>query len=104
MQNPYIRQREDGLLFIVGTRVPLAAVAYEYRRGESPEAILYSYPALTLEQVYGAITYCLAEPAAVTAYLKRLDRAYDRARRASGPQQRPARRPRPPAARRARAG
>jgi len=31
----------------------------EFQRGESPEAIRSHYPALTLEQVYGAITFYL---------------------------------------------
>ena len=31
----------------------------EFQRGESPEALRSHYPALSLEQVYGAITFYL---------------------------------------------
>lgn len=41
------------------SRVPLAHIVREFQRGESPEAIRSHYPALSLEQVYGAITFYL---------------------------------------------
>lgn len=52
-------ERRDGSLYLTGSRVPLAQVVREFQRGELPEAIRSHYPTLTLEQVYGAITYYL---------------------------------------------
>src|SRR5437867_9634994 len=45
--------------YLVGSRVPLAVIVREFQRGESPEAIRLHYPTLSLEQVYGAITFYL---------------------------------------------
>ena len=52
-------ERRDGSFYLSGSRLPLAHVVREFQRGESPEAIRSHYPALTLEQVYGAITFYL---------------------------------------------
>ncbi len=40
--------------------MPLARVVYEFQNGAAPEAIRLDYPTLSLEQVYGAITFYLA--------------------------------------------
>jgi len=39
--------------------VPLDFVVREFQQRESPEAIRSEFPTLTLEQVYGAITFYL---------------------------------------------
>jgi uncharacterized protein (DUF433 family) len=52
-------ERRDESFYIVGTRVPLASIVREFHDGQSPEAIRSAFPALTLEQVYGAITFYL---------------------------------------------
>jgi uncharacterized protein (DUF433 family) len=52
-------ERRDGSFYLMGSRVPLAHIVREFQRGESAEAIRSHYPALSLEQVYGAITFCL---------------------------------------------
>ena len=52
-------ERRDGSFYIVGSRVPLAVVVHEFRNGESPEAIRSHYSTLTLEQIYGSITFYL---------------------------------------------
>ncbi len=52
-------ERRDGSFYLVGSRVPLAHVVREFQHGELPEAIRSHYPTLTLEQVYGAITFYL---------------------------------------------
>jgi uncharacterized protein (DUF433 family) len=49
----------DGSFYLIGSRVPLAHLVWEFQRGESPEAIRSHYPTLSLEQVYGAITFYL---------------------------------------------
>ncbi len=52
-------ERRDGSLYLIGSRVPLAHLVCEFQYGESPEAIRSHYPTLSLEQVYGAITFYL---------------------------------------------
>jgi uncharacterized protein (DUF433 family) len=47
--------------------VPLAHIVREFLRGESPEAMRLRYPALSLEQVYVAITFYLGNKEDVEA-------------------------------------
>lgn len=65
----YIEQRDAGY-WIEGTRVSLDSVVYAFLNGESPESIAQNFPLLSLEQVYGAITFYLANRATVDAYLQ----------------------------------
>jgi uncharacterized protein (DUF433 family) len=69
MANEYVEQRNGGY-YILGTRVSLDSVVCAFLRGESPEGIVESFPALSLEQVYGAIAFYLANQRAVDAYLE----------------------------------
>jgi uncharacterized protein (DUF433 family) len=64
----YVEQRGGGF-FLKGTRVSLDSIVHSFREGESPEGILENFDTLTLEQVYGAITFYLANQSAVDAYL-----------------------------------
>ena len=59
MLKEYIERRE-GSFYLIGSRVPLARVVYEFQNGAAPETIRLDYPTLSLEQVYGAITFYLA--------------------------------------------
>jgi uncharacterized protein (DUF433 family) len=59
MAKEYV-ERRAGSLYLSGSRVPLARIVYEFRNGAAPEAIRLAYPALSLEQVYGAIAFFLA--------------------------------------------
>jgi uncharacterized protein (DUF433 family) len=52
-------ERRHGSFYLIGSRVPLAHIAREFEHGESAEAIRSHYPTLSLEQVYGAITFHL---------------------------------------------
>jgi uncharacterized protein (DUF433 family) len=52
-------ERRDDSFYLVGSRVPLASIVREFQDGQSPEAIRSAFPTLTLEQVYGAITFYL---------------------------------------------
>jgi len=75
--NDYIEQR-DGGYWIRGTRVSLDSIVYRFLEGLSPDSIqIDCFPTLTLEQVYGAITYYLGHRANVDAYLQEADRAYE---------------------------
>jgi len=52
-------ERRDGSLYLIGSRVPLALIVHEFKNGESPEAIRSHYSTLSLEHVYGALTFYL---------------------------------------------
>src|SRR5438309_12061641 len=59
METSYVME-VDGAYRITGSRVSLYSVVYDFLSGLSPESIADNYDTLTLEQVYGAITYYLA--------------------------------------------
>lgn len=65
----YIEQRNEGY-WIEGTRISLDSIVYSFLDGESPESIAQNFPLLSLEQVYGAITFYLANHRTVDAYLE----------------------------------
>jgi uncharacterized protein (DUF433 family) len=69
MENQYGEQR-DGHYYVSGTRVSLDSVVYAFLRGESPEGSVESFPALKLEQAYGAVAYYLAHQQTVDGCLK----------------------------------
>jgi uncharacterized protein (DUF433 family) len=64
---------EEGAYRIAGTRVSLDSLVYLYREGISPEGMVESYPALTLEQVHGALAHYLANQKEIDAYLAKAD-------------------------------
>jgi uncharacterized protein (DUF433 family) len=53
-------ERRDGSLYVTGSRVPLAAIIHDFRNGDAPETIQSNFSTLSLEQVYGAITFYLS--------------------------------------------
>ncbi|MEH2332547.1 DUF433 domain-containing protein [Nostoc sp.] len=65
----YIEQRGEGY-WLVETRISLDSIVYAFLNGESPESITQNFPLLSLEQVYGAIAFYLANRELVDAYLK----------------------------------
>ncbi|NEO92857.1 MAG: DUF433 domain-containing protein [Moorea sp. SIO3G5] len=64
----YIEYRDNGY-WIAGTRISLDSVVYTFRNGLSPESIVQSFPLLSLEQVYGAIAFYLANREQIDTYL-----------------------------------
>jgi uncharacterized protein (DUF433 family) len=58
MGKEFVEQRH-GSFYLIGSRVPLAHIVKQFQNGEPPEAIRLHYPTLSLEQVYGAITFYL---------------------------------------------
>lgn len=68
MRTSYVNKVE-GAYRIGSTRVSLDSLVYLYREGVSPEGMAENYPALTLEEVHGALAYYLRNRAAVDAYL-----------------------------------
>jgi uncharacterized protein (DUF433 family) len=73
MEKSYVEQH-DGGYWIAGSRVSLDSVVLTFLQGLSPETISAEcFPALTLEQTYGAIAYYLAHREEIDLYLKRAD-------------------------------
>jgi uncharacterized protein (DUF433 family) len=75
MAKEYVEMRNGGY-YVAGTRVSLDSVAYEFRNGASPETIAQSFPVLRLEEVYGAITFYLANQREIDEYLKEGEKEY----------------------------
>jgi len=64
----YIEKQEETYR-VMGKRVSLDSIVYAFLAGQSPESIAQSFPVLTLEEVYGAIAFYLANRAAIDEYL-----------------------------------
>ena len=72
----YVEQR-DGGYWVQGTRVSLDSLVYRFLEGLAPDTIQSEcFPSLTLEQVYGAITYYLGHRAEIDAYLQESEKEY----------------------------
>jgi|SRR5882724_9908243 len=84
MQHEYVEQRAGGF-YLTGTRVSLDSIVYGFREGQSPETILDDFETLTLEQVYGAITFYLANQLAIDDYLLAQERRIAEMRRTAEP-------------------
>lgn len=82
MTDAYIEQR-DGAYVIVGTRVSLDSVVYAFLDGQPAEGIAQAFPVLSLEQVYGAITYYLAHRDDIDRYLEIRRQDFGAARQAA---------------------
>lgn len=61
----------------------LDSIVYAFVSGESAESIAQAFPVLTLEQVYGAITFYLAHRDEIERFLERRRREFDMARAAA---------------------
>jgi uncharacterized protein (DUF433 family) len=78
MTRDCIERRGTGF-YIVGSRVPIDRIVWEYRNGEDPETIQSHYPTLSLEQVNGAIAFYQShkkEVEQVMAERRRTEEAY----------------------------
>ena len=82
MSAEYVEQRE-GFYRVAGTRVSLDSIVYAFLSGQSAESIAQSFPVLKLEQVYGAITFYLANREAIDRYLEAQEQEYDAKRAAA---------------------
>jgi uncharacterized protein (DUF433 family) len=69
----YVRVDEHGVMCVGETRIMLDSLVAGFEQGHSPETIQQQFPALSLEEVYGAITFYLSHRDEVQAYLKRQD-------------------------------
>ena len=69
-----IRVDSGGAVRVGPTRVTLRTVLGSYKRGESPEEIVESFPTLKLADVYSVIGYYLNHQVEVDAYLQQAER------------------------------
>jgi hypothetical protein len=67
----------------VGSRVSLASIVHAYWNGDSPEAIVHSFPALSLEKVHGAIAFYLHHQEEIDRDFSRQEARWEQLRRES---------------------
>ncbi len=72
-EKPYVRVDEHEVMRVGETRIMLDSLIADFEQGHSPETIQQQFPALSLEEVYGAITFYLSHRDEVQAYLKQQD-------------------------------
>jgi uncharacterized protein (DUF433 family) len=82
METQSVEKHDEGY-WVTGTRISLDSVILAFLEGLSPETIVTEcFPTLTLEQVYGAITYYLAHRADIDRYLEQADAEFEALREA----------------------
>jgi uncharacterized protein (DUF433 family) len=78
MGGGYIERRNGGY-YVAETRISLDSVVSAWRRGDSPEEILESYPLLgSLARVHGAIAFYLDNKPEIDRYLEAAERDFER--------------------------
>jgi len=82
MSKHYVEQR-DGGYWVAGTRVSLDSIVYAFLGGQTAEGIAQAFPVLTLEQVYGAIAFYLANRLDIDAYLAQAKADFEAMRQAA---------------------
>ena len=82
MNSPYV-ELNNGVYRVAQTRISLDSLVCAYLNGQTAEAICQSFPLLTLEQVYGALTFYLANGEQIDDYLKRGNTDYEHLRQAA---------------------
>jgi len=82
MSKQYVEKIDD-IFRLSNSRVSLDSIVYAFWRGQTAESIAQSFPVLTLEQVYGALTFYLANKAEIDAYLESAKTEFDTMSRAA---------------------
>jgi uncharacterized protein (DUF433 family) len=83
MTNTQYVSEHDGGYWVSDTRVSLDSLVYAFLAGQTAESITQSFPVLTLEQVYGALTFYLANRPAIDAYLEQTNKDFEARRQAA---------------------
>lgn len=78
--SPYIHVDGEGVMRVAQTRLPIDSIVLLFREGRDAESIQKSFPAATLEQVYGVIAYYLGNREAVDDYLRSQQAVWEYAR------------------------
>ena len=76
MEKTYVEQREGGY-WIRDTRISLDSIVEAFKRGAAPESINRSFPLLSLEEIYGAITFYLSHEQEIDSYLSQAESQLD---------------------------
>lgn len=76
MEKNYVTKTESGY-HLTGSRVSLDSIVYDWLGGLSPESIVDNFETLSLEQVYGAVTFYLAHKSEVNVHLRHNREKYD---------------------------
>jgi uncharacterized protein (DUF433 family) len=69
----YVQIDEHGVMRVGASQVMLDSIVISFQQGLSAETIQQQYPTLSLEEVYGAIAWYLANIDEVQQYLKKQD-------------------------------
>jgi uncharacterized protein (DUF433 family) len=77
----YVVEDSQGALRVGPLGVSLDSIVIAFLQGQSAETIQQLYPALSLEEVYGAIAFYLANQDEVDQYMDRQDQLWDQVRR-----------------------
>jgi uncharacterized protein (DUF433 family) len=73
MDKQYVEHRDQGY-WVSGSRVSVESVIFAFLEGLSPETLAAEcFTILSLEQVYGAITFYLSNREEIDAYLRQLN-------------------------------
>ncbi len=78
----YVEKQDDSFR-IKGSRVSLDSIIFAFQRGASAESIQRSFPTVSLEEVYGAITFYLANQLEIDEYLESSDAEFSNAEKRS---------------------
>ncbi len=82
MNSLYV-EKIDGTFRVIGTRVSLDSIVYAFWAGRTAEGIAQFFPVLTLEQVYGALTFYLANKSEVDACMAEAKSEFEALRKES---------------------
>jgi uncharacterized protein (DUF433 family) len=76
----YVDEDSQGSLRVGSLGISLDSVVIAFQQGHSAETIQQLYPTLSLEEVYGAVAYYLANRDEVDRYLERQEQLWDQVR------------------------
>jgi uncharacterized protein (DUF433 family) len=76
-------EKVEAVYRLTGTRVSLDSVVQAFWHDQTAESIAQSFAVLTLEQVYGALTFYLANKSEVDAYLGHSETEFEAMRKAA---------------------
>lgn len=82
MSKQYVEQRDGGYR-VAGTSISLDSIVYSFLDGQTAEGIAQAFPLLTLEQVYGALAFYLANQSDIDAYLQQARADFESLRQAA---------------------
>jgi uncharacterized protein (DUF433 family) len=84
MKREYVEKLEEAYR-LAGSRVSLESIIIPFLEGASPETLVDEFPTLSLERVYGTITFYLAHRAEVDQYLKQTETLWEEGRKSQAP-------------------